>query len=157
MGKNLEGNVATELRRLQTLIRIFNESQSSLIYILKIFVMSTAIAMSFFGILYISSNYFVGTFNLLVGLYSQLTFIALYDNAFCIPIRADYIRRMALLCKTSSSTPMLGNMGAVRRELESFPMLGVKVGHFCYLERQSTPMFMDFVASRTGSLLFTFR
>ena len=43
------------------------------------------------------------------------------------------------------------------RAVKSLPLLAVKVGSFKYLERISTPDFLDFVAQSAVNLLIAFR
>ena len=45
----------------------------------------------------------------------------------------------------------------LRRAVKSLPVLAVKVGSFKYLERISTPDFLDFVAQSAVNLLIAFR
>lgn len=145
-----------DLRELQLLITMFNCNQSEMIYLLKIFLVSNATVMGFFGIRYFHSNPFLGLFGLAIALINIALFLALYDNAFAIPINVLNVKMKAIvnwqLFNGSTETKSNG----LRRALESVPVLGIRVGGFCFLERESTPIFMDYVTNRIGGLLVTF-
>ena len=158
MQESLGAGVIKQLRALQITIKIFNDSQSVMIFGLKNCIITAAVVMSFFGIQYFHSNVLVGLFNIICAFYASLIFIALYDHAFAIPVRAEYVRKVAPLARlTRSRERQMQSMTMLKRELLSFPTMGIQVGHFYHMERDSTPRFLDFVAAKTFTMLVTFR
>ena len=154
MHENLTFGVMKQLRTFQITIVIFNQSQSDVIFALKIFLISAAIVLNFFGIEYLHSNWLVGLFALLVAVYAEVSFLALYDHAFAIPVRAEYLRKVALQ-EVMSNRRRHQSIGVLKRQLKSVPTLGLKVGDFYSLGRDSTPKFLDFVANMTFTMLVT--
>ena len=129
-----------------------------MIFVLKFFLIAAAVVMSFFGVQYFHTHWFVGLFNMAVALYACVVFLALYDHAFAIPVNAADVRMMAQLTLLSQNGGWQKQKIAVlKRELRSFPMMGIRVGHFYHLERESTPKFLDFAATQTFNMLVTFR
>ena len=132
---------------------IFNVTQSNIIYAVKTYLISTAIIMSSFGILTFRSHWLVGLFDIAVAVYAEISFLALYDNAFGIPIKAEYVCKVTPLKLRMETRLENQRLSVLKRQLRSFPLMRIKVGQFYYLERDSTPNFADFVANQTFNIL----
>ena len=155
----MKRDVAQKLRAFQAIVTIFNESQSAIVFAIKIMAITTATVMNFFGLGYFHVNWLVGFFCFACAVNAEIAFLALFDHAFSIPVKADYVRKVALLRMGTSSNNEHNNgkRRLLTRELRSFPVLGIKVGRFNYLERDSTPNFLNFVANKTATLLVMFQ
>ena len=149
------GVLLKQMRAFQVTITIFNQSQSQVIFLSKMFLITAAIVMSFFGIQYFRGNWLVGLFDIAVALYAEVSFLALYDHAFAIHLKAYYVCKVAPLKLKNEPGKQCQRLSVLKRELRSFPFMGIQVGKFYYLERDSTPKFFDFVAIMTFNMLIT--
>ena len=66
------------------------------------------------------------------------------------------MKRQAIAGLSLRGNGQAGKVMGLNKALRSVPELGIKVGGFCYLERESTPHFLDFVTNRVASLLVAF-
>ena len=139
------------------MITIFNESQSSIVFVLKVMTITSATVMNFFGLGYFHVNWIIGLFCMAVAINVEMAFLAVFDHAFAIPVKADHVRKVARLKIVAIGNQTRSKQALLKRQLRSFPVLGIKVGRFNYLERDSTPTFLDYVATKTASLMVTFQ
>jgi hypothetical protein len=156
-------NASRKLRKLQHLIQLFNLSNAFIVLFIKVAADSLAIISVFLAIRISFPHPLVTIFCLAFAADAILVFIGLYNSTFAIP--QDFKRtkkRIRLACKLLA----LRRRGAVDeetgasiivREVASVRAVGIKVGDFRHLERQSTPNFLMFVLFNTGRLLVTLK
>ena len=89
-------------------------------------------------------------------MYVTVAFLALYDHAFAILRKALDVKRKAIMQWQLFDGGTGRKLKGLRRGLESVPELGIRVGGFKFLERESTPIFVDYVTNRVAGLLMTF-
>ena len=75
----------------------------------------------------------------------------LYEKAYAIPEGLQHVKRELKVAIHSMGNAPLKNVA--RKQLESTPSFGLKVGDFHMLERESTPIFVDFVLRNIVNLL----
>ena len=75
MKKNLAENPIRALRKLQVVIKIFNETQPGFIFGLKLIIISAAIISNFVCIRYIQSNLLLGFYWLFLAIHAEPTSI----------------------------------------------------------------------------------
>ena len=112
--------------------------------------------MGFFGTRYFHANPYLGLFNLAIAVYGTVAFLALYDHAFAIPRKALELKRRTSMQLQLFFTKRGRRVRGLRFTLESVPELGIKLGGFNFLERESTPIFLEYVTNRVAGLLMTF-
>ena len=156
MKKNLAENPIRALRKLQVVIKIFNETQPGFIFGLKLIIISAAIISNFVCIRYIQKNLLLGFNGFFCAAHVESTFISQFDHAFSIPLLVDHVGKLVLLKAFKDGCCSRHERAIVKRQLRSVPVLVIKVGRFDYLERESTPLFLDYVVNRTSSLLVMF-
>ena len=111
----------------------------------------------FFGIrLLLSDHGTLAYVFLYLGLIPSLIFVILFDKAFKIP---GQIERFKAGLRLKCERIQLNKMGKsyLRQKIGSVPNLGVKVGGFNIMERESTPRFINFLLYQVSGLLITFR
>ena len=126
------------MRAVQVTTTIFNDTQSGIIYAGKMFLIATAIVMGSFGILQYHSNWLVGLFGIALALFAEVSYLALYDQAFAIPMRADDVCKETLVKFRIDTRLQIGRFPVLELELRSFPPMGVRLGLFYYMERDSS-------------------
>ena len=133
-------------------MNIFNLSTSGVVYSYKLISLTTAIV----------GMYFVVRLALLQPLLVTLIFITLmvngvsfycvvWPNVSVIPDTMDEIRRGLSLKNLTAADRRLA-----QKFSQSVSCVAVKVGSFSSMERNSTPIFLDFVVGNTASFLVGF-
>ena len=83
-----------------------------------------------------------------------LTYTSLYEKAFRIPALFHEAR---MLMRLRSSDGKIGAGGKIlKMQLKSIPVVGIKVGDFHMLERESTPVFLDYVLTNVVNMLVAY-
>ena len=138
-------------RRGQLSVIWFNEVFSGAVFGLKVMTMSIAITGLGFAIKLSLQRPLLSSINCFYGLKAFIIFVTLYGDGFRIP---EYMNEMNSQLRRSSMR--LGNPTVkkhFRLLIASIPQVGVKVGNFRNLERESTSIFIDFVATQVASFL----
>ena len=143
-----------EIRTLMTSVHIFNAVFSQVIFAFKLFSLSFVIFGSFFGIHEVTGKNFI--LRLLMGdmgINMTLFFSITYNKAFGVSWNFTGVKAQfrVLIRRTNFRKEEM------KREILGIPSLGIRVGSFHTLERQSTPIFIDFCVRQVVSLLITFR
>ena len=92
------------------------------------------------------------------GPFCSFYFACMYDKAFQIPEKVGNIKRATRL-RLAGSVGLFRNArqhweaGEIMRRIRSVPLVGIQQERFGYLERESTPRFVDFVVSSVCSVL----
>ena len=87
----------------------------------------------------------------LTNLSSRIAFEALKNDP------SERIWTLSVTDHQSVRNGAMLTMRDIKKVLRSFPRIGAKVGNFKYLERISTPDFLDFVTQSAVNLLIAFR
>ena len=79
----------------------------------------------------------------------------MYAKAFAIPAGLDDVKTTlrGRICLLNNVT----DRNVLRRKVKSMPCVGIKVGDFHTLERESTPIFVHYVVTNIVNLLVTFQ
>ncbi|CAG7729756.1 unnamed protein product [Allacma fusca] len=138
-------------RKIQLELCLFNGKFRNLNYFTKLFDMIATVACYYVAIVNYDRNpRFALVFSLL-GLNIMTGFLLLFNKAFKIPMKMDDVKREISLAshvlKDSSSRKY------VRCRITSMQNVGVEMGGFSTLERQSTPNFLDFIVSSVVDLI----
>ena len=151
------GAECTKMRRIQLKLKLFNYLYSDIVYLTKQGLAICGVVFLFFGIrLLLSDHGTLAYVFLYLGLIPSLIFVILFDKAFKIP---GQIERFKAGLRLKCERIQLNKMGKtyLRQKIGSVPNLGVNVGGFNIMERESTPRFVNFLLYQVSSLLITFR
>ena len=138
-------------RKLRLCMIIFNLSTASFIFSEKLLCLITAIV----GLYFVIRLLFVQSIVALLFFASAINSLTFYtitwDNATLIPVLAGILK---------AETDVVASAGIVdraylRRVSRSIPGVGVRVGGFRNIERDSTLIFLDFVLYHVASLLIS--
>ena len=139
---------------IHLIVNIYNVGTAGVIFVHKICNLTGGIVSLYFGIRLV----FVQPLVSLLFLYAAFNFITFYtvmwDNASLIP---DMIKEVTdQLDMMIARSQVQTTRQYWRRVSISVPCVGVKVGVFRNMERDSTIVFMDFVVTNVVSLLVSF-
>jgi hypothetical protein len=147
-----------KLKKLQLLIQLFNQLNAYTVLFLKVGCNVIAILSAFCAVRF-SHQPPLATFCLILVLDALVVFGGFYNSTFAIPQNFERTKKRLLI---GSKVLSLRGRGAVEVEMAtaiivwevaSVRPLGIKVGDFRQLERQSTPNFIMFVLFNVGRLL----
>jgi hypothetical protein len=144
-------------------MQLFNQKNADIVLFMKIACNTTAISSAFFAIRHFPSHRILAILCLLLVLDALVIFIGLYNSTFSIPQDFKKTKKQLiigarrLLVRRQRELDIEKAALMIVREVASVRPLGVKVGDFRQLERQSTPNFVMFVLFNTGRVLVTFK
>ena len=117
--------------------------------------MSECITLGFVGVREAAEgDYFVAGLMLILFILGTSAFVGMYNFAYRIPIWVELIKD-EILCQSQSLKNKLQRT-EIRMRMKAIPKLAIKSSQFHQIERQSTPIFIDFVVEQTLGLLLTF-
>ena len=134
-------------------VNIFNVATAGAVFVQKICNLAGGVVSLYFGLRLV----FIQPLISLIFLVAAFNFITFYtmmwDNAFIIP---DMIKECKCRLIVMAERAQVQDRRYWRRVSMSVPCIGVTVGGFRNVERDSTIVFMDFVMTNVASLLITF-
>ena len=148
-------NLHLRLHRLHIFFNLFNITSALSVYAFKLLCMIMAISNGCFAIMMASEHPVLATFGGLVSIATTANFSILYERAFFVAVlmkRANLHLRQAINGASDIDWPTKRYM---RKRIESVPPLGIKIGNFGKFERESTPIFLDFVVRNIAGLLLS--
>ena len=141
-------------RHLQLFLSFYNKINATFLYCVKLVALFIAISHGYFTIKYFDRNAFLGMYNLYLCLNAQMAYGLMFKTAFGIPNGVKGCRKEVLeRCKGGKN----GRGVYVAKALESVPAIGVEVGSFHEVERNSTLIFINFVVTQMVGLLISTR
>lgn len=146
-----------KLRQLQCLMSSFNDSQAYVIFGLKIYMISTGIVMVPFAIHSFHIALIPSTLSVAIAFYCAISYVIFYNRAANFPTKMDLLKRNLLLRSVNPDGGFQCSGKLLRMVLRSVPALAIQVGSFHQVERESTPIFLDFVIKQMTGLLITAR
>ncbi|CAG7785275.1 unnamed protein product [Allacma fusca] len=143
------------VREMQLLIQLFNQSNCFIIFTYKIMGIVASIIGGFFAIRYTYSDPLLGVVCMVIALDSVSFFPLTYERAFLIP---DHMRRLKdqLRIVTQKHTSQALRALEVAKIIHSVPKVGVKIGNFHTMKRETTPVFIHYIVYQLASLLVAF-
>ena len=162
--------ILDQLRQLVGLSELFNRCFPFCIFAWKICSLSISIMCYFFVIRHFQNFPFLCILGSYIAIALTLTYTIMYENAFSIPGKMDELKNEFLLTAQKTSTsksasnPVTSGNGnktssfkaEMKREIKRIRGVGIKVGSFHQMERESTPNFVDYVVNQVVNLLVTF-
>lgn len=157
------GQLLMELKKLQLEVSLFNQVFASAVFAIKItsIVLVMDVTWSGFGAIQLSrENALLAVSNALFSLDAVFMYNILYDRGFAIPRQFASLKELVLLkmkLKLAQGTHDAENVHRMLKDMKSVRATGVRVGEFHYLQRLSTPNFLDFCAKFLVRLVMAFR
>ncbi|CAG7729759.1 unnamed protein product [Allacma fusca] len=138
-------------RKIQLELCLFNHKFRNMNYFNKLFDMIATVACYYVAIVNYDRNpRFALGFSLL-GLNVMTGFLLLFNKAFKIPMKMDNVKGEISLASHILKKP--GSRKYVHCRVTSIQNVGVEMGGFSTLERQSTPNFLHFIVSTVTDLI----
>ncbi|CAG7819950.1 unnamed protein product [Allacma fusca] len=138
-------------RKIQLQLCLFNQKFMNMNYLMKLFDMIAIVSCYYVAIVYHDQNPRFAFSSLLLGLNMMTGFLLLFDKAFEIPMKMQDVKGEISLASHILKKP--GSRKYVRCRVTSLQSVGVKMGGFSTLERQSTPNFLHFIVSTVTDLI----
>ena len=138
------------LRHSQLYVGIVNEVNSYVIYSWKSICVFMCVGAGYAAIAHFTDYPVFGVLYHVIAVFAAFVYIFSFDQAFKIPSLFEYAAKEAML------HARIGNPESVKifkLQIKSIPRIGIKVGEFHMMERQSTLLFVDFVLGQIVSLL----
>ncbi|CAG7717164.1 unnamed protein product [Allacma fusca] len=144
------------VREIQLLVIVFNAGYAPVVYVLKMFSLILAVLSGFFGIRCFSSKFSFASFLLVCFFYYMVFYVATFGRAFSVPSRIQALKtELVRNVRLQAIGRLEGKLAEI--QVASIANVGIKVGIFHTMERESTPAFINFVVNTISSLLITFR
>ena len=147
------GHIYKSLRLIQMYVNMTNLINCYLIFSMKLANMGNSIGTGYAAIAHFGAYPVLGVMCYLIFLNSAFVYILCYDKAFKVPVLFQRVTQRAML------VTHVGNAEAskiFKRQMRSFPRVGIKVGEFNMMERESTMNYIDFVLNNIVSLLVAY-
>ena len=149
-----------ECRKLQLLLKLFNESNGWIVFCLKQEWMYGSIILAFSAVRHFSRNYLLGAFNATIAFYAVTCYCVIYDKAFRIPrymenIKGSILTTIVAQASLSREVKVRTEKDILIRRMRSILSPAVSVGHFAAMERNSSLNFIDYVARCIANLLIS--
>ena len=142
------------LRHIQLYISVINDVNRYIIFSTKVMLLCVSIGAGYAAIAHFSDYPIFGVMYYIIVIQASFLYTVSYDKAFKIPGSFKEATKQALLRLCGGNH---GDMHILKRQMLSIPPVGIKVGEFHVLERQSTPAFVDYVVNNIVSMLVAFR
>ncbi|CAG7730008.1 unnamed protein product [Allacma fusca] len=141
---------------MELLIRLVNYGYAPAVYTLKMSLMIVAIVTGCFGFMHFSANPSLAVFLLVMWWYCMVIYGAAFGRAYCLQENMEVIKSELV-----RHTQIMGTQGLyarlIKKRIKSIANVGLKVGEFHTMERESTPIFIDHVVKTVVSTLMVFR
>ena len=147
--------IAQQIRVIQLLINLFNVGHRHVIYCIKLMCLTEATLSGYAAVAYGSDNLLFLALASMVFADVVFLYAFVYAKAFAIPGRMDDVKRTL-----RGRIGLLSNVtdrNVLSRKIKSMPCVGIKVGDFHMLERESTPIFVHYVITNIVNLLVTMK
>ena len=141
-------------RPLQLQVNIFNGAYAYVIFTFKLMCLALVIFGLSFAVRFHVATPLISGNNAFYGIYLMALFIAFYDNVFQLPAKINNFKRNAKIATYGIPSGRENAYCKITSQIiRSIPAVGIKVGDVGFLERQSTPTFVDFSLRSICSIL----
>ena len=154
------GRLLQELKKLQVELTLFNQVFASSVFALKITAIGLVVLCGFGAIQFLHENPLLAVSNAVFALDAMCVYNILYDRGFAIPRQLTALKKLVLLklkLKLAQGTHDTESVHRMVKALKSVRVMAVRVGAFHYLQRLSTPTFLDFCTKNLVRLVMAFR
>lgn len=136
---------------------LFNEANSWLVFALKIVFLGTNILAGFAAIQLFHDDRLLSVISAAILFDNLCLFNLIYDKGFSIPRRAAKLRSLLVLQLRLAQVVTDRERDTLRRQVKSIGNVAVRVGQFHYLERTSTPRYLDFSVKHIMRVVMAYR
>jgi hypothetical protein len=144
-----------KFRELELELKLFNLAFSDVLWLFKLTCWNINILAGFAAIQLIKLNPPLATIYAFFFLVCIVLYIAIFGLAFGVTQRTDEFREVAQL--SIARLRVQKSRKYCQRILRSLPKLAMRVGGFHAVERESVPIYVDFVFKQIVSLLLAFK
>ena len=139
---------------IQLVVNMFNGGHRNIIYCLKLLCITVSVVNGYGAIAHGGKDVVFLLFTSCCTVDLVFFYAFVYDKAFGIPDGLERVRRALTLELRQMRDAKFRRM--IQKRLLSIPSVGLKVGDFHMMERESTPIFVDYVLRNIVNLLMTF-
>jgi hypothetical protein len=144
------------LRTLQLRVSLFNMICSKILFLFKILCMGVSILGGFAGLRLSHSNPALASLYFFISVEAAVVYIALFSLAYRVTeVGGALAGEMEGVASRVVFLP-IGARKCLERILRKTPQLAMSVGGFHAVERETVPIFVDFVVKQVVGLLVTF-
>ena len=148
------GKLYKKLRCLQLYVNMVNVINSYIIFTFKLICIGMCIVCGYAAIAHLKEHPIFGIMFYFLFFDHVLTYASLYEKAFRIPVLFQEARRLLRLRSRDERVPARRKI--LKMQLESIPTVGIKVGTFHMMERESTPVFLNYVLTNVVNMLVAY-
>ena len=146
--------VVAQVMCIQLLVSLFNIGHRNVIHCIKLLCIVAATVNGYAAMTYSRENLIFGMTGFSFLCDSIFLYAFVYDKAFTIPDGIQNLKRiLKLRLVRKRGKALLMTTKALEMQLNSIPLVGLRVGDFHMMERVSTPVFMDYVVRSIVNLL----
>ena len=145
------------MKELQIEVNAFNFCHRYIIFGIKLVLLGCVIFSGFAAIQFFHDDHLLGICNVLVATEGTFIFVFCYDKGFSVPRSVTKLQRAQMLRLKHSQAITDSQRAYVMRQLCSIRKMAIQVGHFHYLQRVSTPNFIDFCVKNILRLVMSYR
>ena len=144
-------NIYKSLRCFQLYMGMMNLINCFLIWTWKVLCMATGVGTGYAAIVHFSDYPLVGFMYYVILLDCVFMYTFIYDKAFQIPALFERATENVMLHLLNRRRPQLSKI--LQRLMRSIPRMGIKVGEFHMMERESTLNILHYVLSNIVTVL----
>ena len=142
------------VRELQLYLQFFNLVYEYVVWGLKVYFLWNTVLSGFSSIRLMDRHPVMGGLYLYIGMAVVLTYVGMFQFAYQVQGKMEDLGKMMEL--SSASLVSLEEKKYWSRVLRSIPRMGMRVGGFNQVERESVLIFIDFSVCQILDLLLTF-
>ena len=143
------------LRRLQVFVTYLNLVHRNIIFTWKLFCIGTCIVTGYAAIAHFADYPIFGIMYYIFFFEVLLIYTLLYEKGF--KLAALFEKAKGILVLQSRKVVGGDDWKLLKRQVRSIPEVGIKVGEFHMLERNSTPAFLYYVLANIVNMLVVCR
>jgi len=149
LGEGLRG-----FKNMELFMGLFNQVFCFPLFILKSNCLSIVILSGFSAVRLAHSNPILAAIYVMFSISCSTSYISIFQLAFKITEGVEELRKIIEV--KSTEFPFPTERKWIQQSLKSTPLLAMNVGGFHEAERESVPIFLNFVVNQILSLLLTF-
>ena len=143
------------MRRLQLFVTILNLVNRYLIFTCKLHCIGLAIVTGYAAIAHFTEYPVFGVMYYVIFFDLLLMYALVYEKAFKVAELFEKAKSTLILQSRRSVGGVDWNV--LRRQVRSVPPVGIKVGDFHMMERNSTPVYLHYILTNVVNMLVVFR
>ena len=143
------------LRRLQLYVTFLNLVNRNVIFTFKLFCIGTCIVSGYAAIAHFEKYPIFGVVFYVIFFDALQIYVVLYEKGFKVPALFEKAKDELMLRSSEKLGKAERNM--LQMQLRSIPSMGIKVGEFHMLERNSTPVFLHYVLTNIVNMLVAYK